>query len=371
MKREEQEAAAAEVSADPYAHEIENATGVTKCPSCGGGMEFDAEKGKLVCPYCGCEQEIEAAQAEELGFEKLLRADNGWAEESHVFRCERCGAREVLDRREIAKTCSFCGASNIVETEELPGLRPNAVLPFRLTDKEAGKSVKKWIRKRIFAPQKFRKSAKPEDLRGVYSPAFTFDAATSSDYSAVLGEYYYVTRRVNGRTVSERKIRYFNVSGHYNGRFDDVLVRASDAVGQASLDKLQPFGTNDSKEYTREYLSGYTASQYSRDGAVCWAEAKQIMADRLRSQILSRYTYDVVSSFNINTSYSNITYKYVLLPLYVGHCTWRQKLYNFFVNGVNGKVTGKAPVSPLKVGALVLLGAAIIVGLYFLFRYMS
>lgn len=53
-----------------------------------------------------------------------------------------------------------------------------------------------------------------------------------------------------------------------------------------------------------------------------------------------------------------MTYKYVLLPVYVGHSTWRQKLYNFFVNGETGKVTGKAPVSPLKVLGVVLLCAA-------------
>jgi len=79
----------------------------------------------------------------------------------------------------------------------------------------------------------------------------------------------------------------------------------------------------------------------------------------------------VVSSFRISTQYYNITYKYVLLPVYVGHCKWRQKVYNFFVNGLNAKVTGKAPVSPLKVSILVVLGIALIVGLYFLFRYMS
>ena len=64
-------------------------------------------------------------------------------------------------------------------------------------------------------------------------------------------------------------------------------------------------------------------------------------------------------------------YKYILIPLYVGHCNWKTKLYNFFVNGFNGKVTGKAPVSPLKVGALVLLGIAVIVGIVLLYLNFS
>ena len=353
----------------PSAEEQEERTGVTKCPACGANMIFDSEKGTLYCEHCGSRQEIESKTSEEQDFENLLTEDNAWGSETHVFRCENCGAREVLDRREIAKACSFCGTTNIVETDELPGLRPNAVVPFRVGKDEAGKNVKKWARKRVFAPRKFRKSAKPEELKGVYSPAFSFDTATESDYVAVLGKYYYRTKRVNGRTIQERYVRYFTVSGHFSMWFDDVLIQAGGALDQKSLNKLQPFDTNSSKEYSQEYLSGFTANQYSKNGLQCWEEAKTVIRGRLKSEILRRYTYDVVSSFKINTQCSNITYKYILIPLYVGHCNWKTKLYNFFVNGFNGKVTGKAPVSPLKVGLLVLLGLAVVAGIVLIYLY--
>ncbi len=351
--------------------EVEKKTSVEKCPACGADMVYDAETGGLYCEHCGTRKEIVGSFSEEQDFEKLLEERDDWGSESHVFRCENCGAQEVLDKKEIAKACPFCGATNIVATDELPGLRPNAVVPFAVAQKQAGASVRQWVRKRLFAPQKFRRSAKPEKMNAVYLPAFTFDSQTHSYYTAVLGKYYYVTRRVDGKTVRERRIKYFTVSGQYEMFFDDVLVQASNVVGEKNLKKLQPFATGSSKEYSPEYLSGYTATQKTRSGLDCWADAKQEIAARLRSAILSGYSYDVVSSFNINTQYSGITYKYVLLPVYVGHCKWHQKVYNFFVNGLNGKVTGQAPVSPLKVAVLVVLGIAVVVGLYFLYRYMS
>ncbi len=351
--------------------EVEKSTSVEKCPACGADMVYDAESGGLYCEHCGTKKEIVASFSEEQDFEKLLEEKGDWGNESHVFRCENCGAQEVLDKREIAKICPFCGATNIVETDELPGLRPNAVVPFAVPQKQAGASVKQWLRKRLFAPQKFRKSAKPEKMSAMYLPAFTFDSQTHSFYSAVLGKYYTVTRRVNGKTVQERKIRYFPVSGQYEMFFDDILVQASNVLGEKNLKKLQPFATGNSKEYTPEYLSGFTATQNTRTGLDCWEEAKREIGSRLKAAILSGYSYDVVSSFNINTQYHGITYKYILLPVYIGHCKWHQKLYNFFVNGLSGKVTGKAPVSPLKVTVVVVLSIAIIMGLYFLFRYMS
>ena len=345
----------------------ENRTSVMKCPSCGADMIYDAESGKLLCEHCGTQKEIAGKTSEELDFERLLTDKGGW-KESHVFRCENCGAQEVLDKNEIAKQCPFCGATNIVETSELPDIRPNAVVPFRVALKDAASAVKTWVRKRLFAPQKFRKSAKPEKMQGVYMPAFSFDSQTYSYYTAVLGKHYYVTRRVNGRTVQERRTRYFTVSGNFDMFFDDVLIQASGSIDQKSLNKLQPFQTNDSREYTGAYLSGYTATQNSKSGLECWEEAKDVIAGRLRSAILSRYVYDEVSSFRISTQYTGITFKYILLPVYVGHCKWHAKIYNFFVNGLNGKVTGKAPVSPLKVIITILIAAGVLVGLYFLFR---
>ena len=345
----------------------ENRTAVMKCPACGADMIYDAESGKLLCEHCGTQKEIESKTSEELDFERLLTDKGGW-DESHVFRCENCGAQEVLDKNEIAKQCPFCGATNIVETSELPNIRPNAVVPFRVALKDAATAVKTWVRKRIFAPQKFRKSAKPEKMKGVYMPSFSFDSQTHSYYTAVLGKHYYVTRRVNGRTVQEQRTRYFTVSGNYEMFFDDVLIQASGTIDQKSLNKLQPFQTNDSREYTKEYLSGYTATQNTKSGLECWEEAKGVIGNRLQSAILSQYVYDVVSSFRISTQYSGITFKYILLPVYVGHCKWHTKIYNFFVNGLNGKVTGKAPISPLKVFITVLIAAGVIVGLYFLFR---
>ncbi len=355
---------------EPIAREPENPenrTAVMKCPACGADMIYDAESGKLLCEHCGTQKEIESKTSEELDFERLLTDKGGW-DESHVFRCENCGAQEVLDKNEIAKQCPFCGATNIVETSELPDIRPNAVVPFRVALKDAATAVKTWVRKRIFAPQKFRKSAKPEKMKGVYMPSFSFDSRTNSYYTAVLGKHYYVTRRVNGKTVQEQRTRYFTVSGNYEMFFDDVLIQASGTIDQKSLNKLQPFQTNESREYTKEYLSGYTATQNTKSGLECWEEAKNVIGNRLRSAILSQYVYDVVSSFRISTQYSGITFKYILLPVYVGHCKWHTKIYNFFVNGLNGKVTGKAPISPLKVFITVLIAVGVIVGLYFLFR---
>ena len=47
--------------------------------------------------------------------------------------------------------------------------------------------------------------------------------------------------------------------------------------------------------------------------------------------------------------YENITYKYVLVPLWLCTYKYNNKEYGFMVNGENGKITGKYPISIPKV----------------------
>ena len=95
------------------------------------------------------------------------------------------------------------------------------------------------------------------------------------------------------------------------------------------------------------------------------------MKNYLKKAILAQYRYDVVVSLNINTSHNNVTYKYMLLPVYVGHSAFRKKNYNFYVNGQNGNVAGKTPVSAAKVSILSIIGAAILAGLGVLIYFLA
>ena len=149
--------------------------------------------------------------------------------------------------------------------------------------------------------------------------------------------------------------------------FDDVLVHASGAVPQRTVNRLQPFDTNRSQKYSAEYLQGFSATQYVGSGKECWHTAQEIMYGQIKSRILSQYVYDVIGSFDVKMNCRKVTYKYVLLPIYIGNYSYKQKLYNFFVNGRNGKVDGKTPISPIRVIAVILAFIAVIIGLVALF----
>lgn len=55
-----------------------------------------------------------------------------------------------------------------------------------------------------------------------------------------------------------------------------------------------------------------------------------------------------------DTSYSNITFKHILLPIWISSYRYKGKIYRFMVNGQTGEVQGQRPWSKLKIAASVI-----------------
>ena len=204
---------------------------------------------------------------------------------------------------------------------------------------------------------------------------FTFDAKTKTTYSGSLYETYTTSHTDSqGRTHTKTHKKNFFIRGTHNHTFDDLLINAcvsSDKYEKNINDKflynLQPFPTNSAKEYKTEYLTGFSALTYSKDGKTCWREGINAMEERIRKSILSEYCYDGINYYSQNTNILSSSYKFVLVPIYVGHYIFKQKTYYFYVNGYSGKVYGKTPLSVIKVTLFVMLIVAIIIFFAILF----
>ena len=129
---------------------------------------------------------------------------------------------------------------------------------------------------------------------------------------------------------------------------------------QRELDKINTFKRETICVYEKKFLSGFSASHYTRPIKTCWTDAKKIIDADLRTSILRSYGYDVIDYLDVSTVHNDVRYKYVLLPVYRLNYNFKKKDYPVIVNGNSGVVTGKAPVSPLRVVLAVILGIALV-----------
>ena len=343
-----------------------------KCPNCGATVFFDPATGGMHCDYCGYTCELPKADAEheicEMDFESALHTESfNWGEQKKEVQCKQCGAVTVYDALETAAVCPFCGSTSVVPAANENTIAPGAVCPFAITKDQAGERFTRWIKGKLFTPRKAKKNARPEAFQGVYLPYWTYDAQTTSNFTGRAGYDRTVKDRDgNKKTVTEWR----HVSGVYQEFFDDVTVMASKRQKDSGVRACEPFDFSKLVPYSPQVVAGFIAERYSVGLKEGWESAQKTIQSNLRSDIQSyirrHWNADRADSVHFSTLYSNITYKYLLVPTWISSFKYKDKVYQFAVNGQTGKVGGKAPVSAWRVIIAILLGIGVIAGLAYL-----
>ena len=350
-----------------------------KCTDCGGTMDFDPKTGGLLCPYCGHTEAItkavdakadEPESAEELRFEDAEKVANcNWGLATKTVICKSCGAESVYDVNQISSTCPYCGSNQVMEASDSQSMAPGGVVPFKIDEKEAANRFTIWIKRRFFAPKAAKETARAKNFKGIYLPYWTFDADTKSSYSGEYGK----DRKVKKGDKEEIITDWYHTNGRYEQFIDDELVCGTNQHETGMLRGVEPFNTTDNKVYKPEYVAGFAAEKYSIGLKDAWEMAKNSikreLTDAVENKIRSEHHADHVRNVSLSTKFSNITYKYLLLPIWVANYKYNDKVYQFMVNGQTGKVSGKSPVSAIKVAITVVVSIAVLAFIWYLLNY--
>ena len=115
------------------------------------------------------------------------------------------------------------------------------------------------------------------------------------------------------------------------------------AATQASL--VSEYKTSNAKPYTPSALAGYAAEQYSIGQADAWDKAKKSMLPMLRTKITENESATYHKDIQLSVNFSNIKYKYLLVPVWINSFTYDNQLYTIVINGQTGEISGKWPKS--------------------------
>lgn len=354
------------------------------CAKCGAQLRYAPGQTSLTCAYCGHVQEItpnapavRARALQELDLAKGLQDDLPRDDmvEVRTTSCPNCGARIEIQGATHATTCPFCDTPVVLDTGSERHIKPQAVLPFVLTEGEARKAMIGWMGGLWFAPGTLLEYArKGRAMNGVYVPFWTFDADTSSRYTGERGEYYYETRtvqvRVNGRMESRqeqvRRTRWYSAQGRVSRDFDDVLVMASRSLPPRLGNELTPWDLGALVSYRPEFLAGFQAEGYTVTLADGLTEARDRMSEVIRSDVRRDIGGDEQRIQSVDTDWSDETFKHILLPVWMAAYKYNGKSYRFLVNGQTGEVQGERPWSIRKIAFAVILVVSLILGAVYL-----
>lgn len=351
--------------------EQETQTLIQRCPNCGAQPKYDINTGQLACEHCGHRQEIEvddSVQRRQLT-DEIRKTRTNWTD-GKVFKCDGCGAKEVLAQKDITRRCAFCGNKNIISTDELSGVKPDSVIPFKVDINRARELFRRWINSKWLAPRMFKTYDIRECMSAVYCPAWSFTTNAQSMYNGTFGRReHFQTRNHQGQIITQSRTFHFHARGNMNINYIDHLVQSSDRISPALFNQLKPFALREIKPYRTEFLAGIITEHYTRELDQCFNEFSTFIRQDMRRRIMQKHGADMVQRLDLNLQFPSKEFNYILLPLYIATYKYRGRQFNFFINGSSGKIVGRYPKSKFKIFALclglgLLVAGAIGLGLY-------
>ena len=349
-----------------------------QCPACTGPLHFSAETGKLVCDYCSsaydvaeiealyAQKEAEAAAAKEAADAKAEAAkadaaDGGWdtsglssdwgadADGLRVYGCPSCGAELICDETTAATSCPYCGNPTVVPGQFSGALKPEFVLPFRMTKDDAVRALRAHYRGKPFLPRSFTAGNHIEEIQGVYVPFWLFDGGAEGevDYKAANSRTY----RDDDYEVTETD--HYDVHRGGSISFEKVPVDASSKMPDDHMDSIEPYDYAGLKPFSTAYLPGFLADKYDVTEEESHDRADGRCSASLEGALRRTTTaYDSCVPLRQDIRLRRGKVHYALLPVWMLHTKWNGKDFLFAMNGQTGKLVGDLPTDMGKFWAI-------------------
>lgn len=352
------------------------------CVNCAAKLTFAPGTSNLKCEYCGAENKIEIDESklqeatQEIDFLEFInnQVESSDMVEVHTVKCGACGAETSFDPNVVSSDCDFCGNPMVAKQESSNKLiKPKAIVPFKIDNKQSVQLFKNWIKKLWWAPNDLKKQARQTGkLAGIYVPYWTYDARTYTQYSGQRGDDYqeeeeYTNSDGETETRTVTRTEWTSVRGSVRNNFDDIFVVGSKSLPVKYIDRLEPWNLSELVPYDDKYLSGFKTETYGVDVK----EGFEISKDKMEPEINSTIKRDIggdhqrISSKSI--SYNDISFKHILLPIWISAYRYNKKSYRFMINGQTGEVQGERPYSWIKITLAIIAVLAIIGVLYYFF----
>lgn len=346
------------------------------CPMCGARLEYDPKSRGLTCHFCGYDKKIDRGTPDEVPERDYLdyldreeatgKAVAGRSQEVH---CTGCGANVLLEDKVATEKCPFCLThlenSSVEATHAM--IPPESLLPFTVELREAREAYNTWIRSLWFAPNSLKTLANLGQLTGLYIPFWTYDAMTVTFYSGERGDNYtdvvYYTDS-NGQRQSRTVIRtnWYRVSGEVRHFFDDVLICGSKSLPLKLLDKIADWPMSKLEPFRAEFLSGFKTERYAVGLKGGYRNSKEVMQPMIDDLVRQDIGGDHQRVNEQNSKFSAITFKPLLLPLWIAVYRYHEQTYQIVVNGRSAKVAGYRPYSGWKIAVFVVMCLGIVAG---------
>jgi hypothetical protein len=232
---------------------------------------------------------------------------------------------------------------------------------MKVNEAKASEQAKKWLGSGLFAPDDLGRATKKLIVRPAYYPFWTFNGTLEIPWRC----------EVNEGTGKNPNWVFRN--GTEFEFFDDVLISGLRSLSDSEVASIAPFPLKQLQAFSPEQLAGWLALDYDLPLSDASLNARQTVIKQVRRDLYHKIEpgREKRNLDNGAGKWSGMTFKNILLPLWVSTYTYQGKVYRVLVNGVTGKAGGSKPRDSFKIALVILLLIAIFALIALVFYWLS
>ncbi len=337
----------------------------SRCPNCGGNMEFNITEGKLHCLSCSTMMTVpeyeeilkQKSDISEKAGQSFVRgasdSDNENSDnlQADTYTCSSCGGSISLSALSASWHCPFCNNAIVFVDKYRNQRNPDFIIPFKYDRRHFEDAFQKLMSRRLFLPDSFREQANVNSIKAVYVPFWLYSVKAEGDAEFQAEKQI---RLMNGdqRFRDNKRSKYRHVitaeknSGTLICRY--IPQDASEEIDDDITQGLEPYNTEDITNFSFGYLSGLNAMIYDVDSKASFAEVQKRVENSFRDFIVKADNYNYYKIISVNASYTPQFINYALFPIWMAQADFRGKTYRFAMNGQTGKALEDLPTSKFK-----------------------
>ena len=294
----------------------------TYCPNCSGKLLFSPSRQAMICRMCGG-----TFKPEEVGETEKISTTY----DCNIYTCPSCGGSIAVTDTEVSTSCVYCGNPTVIFDRTAKQQRPEGIIPFKLTRKEAAAAVRSQMEKAVFLPERL-KNINEEDIKGIYIPYWL----TSAKFYDCMTVYTKESRGSNSTSVVYGKALSCDAI--------NMPVEAVTSIDDKFSKRIEPFDLNDLVDFDEDYLMGF----YSNTPDISREVLHQTVNEKIHNKVA-----DIICHTRSGTEthvqqsqhYTRLCGDEILLfcPCWFYTFVYKKKTYTFMINGQTGKIAGTLP----------------------------
>ena len=313
-----------------------------RCPSCHSSISYNPKLNNWKCSYCSSEFTME-----EINEYNNKKKDVDEYEGYVTYKCESCGAEIIVDEQTSATFCVHCGNTAILKSKLVGKFNPKKIIPFKTSKEDAIKTFKSLSKGRPFVPKTFLDEKNIEKIRGIYVPFWLYDIEVDGDV------VMHGVKIDKADPYSESKKVYvdkYEITRGGSMKFDGIPIDGSSRFDNEMMNTIEPYDYNELVPYNQAYLSGFYAEKYDLEGDILYNEVSQrALNSAIDYYIAEARIYQKIRVVENNLKAIEEAKQYVLLPVWMLNVKYKNKMYNFSMNGQTGEFIGNIPIDKGKV----------------------